>query len=127
MAAGEFEADQATQGVAQEMGTGDAGGVENPHHVIGHVGDGIGTRQGPGVASRAALVEGHDLEMFLQRGALRLPEAGEAAKAGGQDHRRGAGPAGDLVAERRHAGWPIWATLAISTRTSGFTSPHWMQ
>ena len=119
------EADQAAQRVADEMRRRRPAGVQHREHLIGHRCDAVIVRQIAAGAAGAALIVGDDAVALFQGLELRRPIARRATETGRQNDGRGAGRSVMDVVGRRHL--PMWAIVAISTRASFFTSPHWMQ
>src|SRR4051812_8419136 len=130
-AAGQFKSDQSAERVSGEMTGGDAGAVEHLDDILGHVRDAVILGQFAGIGAGAALVIQDDAVMGAERLDLWPPEMSEPAEAcGQQDCRRTVVVAAEYFVMHVGVGrqdFPMWATVAISTSASGFTSPHWIQ
>ncbi len=120
----QLQANQRPQGVAHQRKAGDPRRLQGAEQLLGHRRHAVVGGQRAGVFPGPVMVITHQLILCLQRRALRQPVAAAAAQTGAEDHHRRAGPWGWSNIEPHHVGVPIWATLAISTSASGFTSPH---
>ena len=120
----QLQANQRPQGVAHQREAGDPRRLQSAEQLPGHRRQAVVGGQRTGVLPGPVMVITHQLILFLQRRALRQPVAAAPAQTGAEDHHRRAGPRSRGDIEPHHVGVPIWATLAISTSASGFTSPH---
>ena len=120
----QLQANQRPQGVAHQREAGDPRRLQSAEQLPGHRRQAVVGGQRTGVLPGPVMVITHQLILFLQRRALRQPVAAAPAQTGAEDHHRRAGPRSRSNIEPHHVGVPIWATLAISTSASGFTSPH---
>ncbi len=144
---GDLQADQPTEGMADEVAAADAQGVQQLQQFHCHGLDGIARRQVRRALVGPQLIVDQHPVVLGQRRQLRRPEGAGAAEAGAEHQSRRiwlhaamkfvvhvtpsarsiSGPPACRLTRSGRRYWPTWAMLAISISASGFTSPHWMQ